>query len=487
MGNGLAAHQIDVIDVKDLKMLLEPYFIQANGALNKLDTLRENIDITTENRKNQLKHLKLILECGTFCVGMYSVVPGIFGMNIPFKWDHDPNGFMFKWVIIVPKSGICIPFRTDHLVCSPEGSWVFREVHVVIPIDTIMKNIAAAASRRWISLDSTGEATALDVDSHSIMQRAQIHARDLHMLDPLTPSTILGREKAILVNLEHIKAIITAQEVLLRGNLTDNEDNVINPVVDELKRRLGKEADESPFEFRALEIALKAICSFLDDRATELETAAYPRLDELRSKPTSTRSLDCVHKLKRLEMSLKKLLDDDGDMAELYLSRKMASSSSPISSVSGAPNRLPAPAFKISTSSRGVVEGDENDVKELEMLLEPYFVQVDHTLNKLTTLREDIDDTEDYIKIQIGNRGNHFLQMEDIRSSGNFCLSLYNSVTGTFGMNIPFKWAQPNYGFMFKWVIILPAVVCVSIFVLIISYARRRYKDDDDGSKLRKH
>ncbi|KAI3859084.1 hypothetical protein MKX03_008149 [Papaver bracteatum] len=371
-----------------------------------------------------------------------------------------------------------------------------REGHVVIQIDPIVKNIA---SRRWISLDSTGEATALDFDSHSIMQRVQIHARDLHMLDPLTPSTILGREKAILVNLEHIKAIITAQEVLLRGDLTEDDDNVTTPVVDELKRRLGKEADESPFEFRALEIALKAICSFLDARATELETAAYPGLDELRSKPTSTRSLDCVHKLKsemtrliarvqRVRDELQKLLDDDGDMAELYLSRKkMASSSSPITSVPGEPNRLPASAFKISTSSRGVVEGDENDVKELEMLLEPYFVQVDHTLNKLTTLHEDIDDTEDYIKIQIGNRGNHFLQMEDIRSSGNFCLSLYNSVTGTFGMNIPFKWNQPQYGFMFKWVIILPVVVCVSIFVLIISYARRRYKDDDNGSKLRKH
>ncbi|KAI3879204.1 hypothetical protein MKW98_028771 [Papaver atlanticum] len=308
-----------------------------------------------------------------------------------------------------------------------------QEGHVVIPIDTIVKNIAAAASRRWISLDSTGEANALDFDSHSIMQRVQIHARDLHMLDPLTPSTILGREKEILVNLEHIKAIITAQEVLLRGDLTDDDDNVITPVVDELKRRLGKEADESPFEFRALEIALKAICSFLDARTTELETAAYPGLDELRSKPTSTRSLDCVHKLK-------------SEMTRLIAR-----------------------------------------VQRLEMLLEPYFVQVDHTLNKLTTLREDIDDTEDYIKIQIGNRGNHFLQMEDIRSSGNFCLSLYNSVTGTFGMNIPFKWNQPHYGFMFKWVIILPVVVCLSIFVLIISYARRRYKDDDNGSKLRKH
>lgn len=39
-----------------------------------------------------------------------------------------------------------------------------------------------------------------------------------------------------------------------------------------------------PFEFRALEVALEAICSFLDARTRELETAAYPALDELTSK-----------------------------------------------------------------------------------------------------------------------------------------------------------------------------------------------------------
>lgn len=38
---------------------------------------------------------------------------------------------------------------------------------------------------------------------------------------------------------------------------------------------------ESPFEFRALEVALEAICSFLAARTTELETEAYPALDDL--------------------------------------------------------------------------------------------------------------------------------------------------------------------------------------------------------------
>ena len=45
---------------------------------------------------------------------------------------------------------------------------------------------------------------------------------------------------------------------------------------------------DPPFEFRALEVALEAICSFLDARTTELETAAYPALDELTKKVSSS-------------------------------------------------------------------------------------------------------------------------------------------------------------------------------------------------------
>jgi magnesium transporter len=47
------------------------------------------------------------------------------------------------------------------------------------------------------------------------MRRCAIPARDLRILDPVLvyPSTILGREKAIVINLEHIKAIVTAEEV----------------------------------------------------------------------------------------------------------------------------------------------------------------------------------------------------------------------------------------------------------------------------------
>ncbi|XP_039015398.1 magnesium transporter MRS2-2-like [Hibiscus syriacus] len=377
-------------------------------------------------------------------------------------------------------------------------------VHVV-PADpqaVVAVKKKAQPSRSWVLLDSTGETTVLDVDKYAIMHRVNIHARDLRILDPLLsyPSTILGRDGAIVLNLEHIKAIITSEEVLLR----DPSDENVVPVVQELQRRLPRanvirqgqdytngqndvegDEDESPFEFRALEVALESICSFLAARTLELETAAYPALDELTSQ-ISSRNLDRVRKLKsamtrltarvqKVRDELEQLLDDDDDMSDLYLSRKLAGTS-PVSG-SGAANWYPASptiGSKISRASRAsiaTVRGDENDVEELEMLLEAYFMQIDGTLNKLTTLREYIDDTEDYINIQLDNHRNQLIQLELFLSSGTVCLSIYSLVTAIFGMNIPYTW-NSNHGYMFKWVVIVSGILCAILFVLIMSYAR---------------
>ncbi|KAK1390612.1 Magnesium transporter [Heracleum sosnowskyi] len=384
-----------------------------------------------------------------------------------------------------------------------------RDVVPVDPSQTAvigLKKTKGPNSRGWILLDSSGQDTILDVDKYAIMHRVHIHARDLRILDPLLsyPSTILGRENAIVVNLEHIKAIITAEEVLLRDPL---DDNVI-PVVEELRRRLpllnntredhgeGKELggqndgeageeDESPFEFRALEVALEAICSFLAARTTELETSAYPALDELTSK-ISSRNLDRVRKLKsgmtrltarvqKVRDELEQLLDDDDDMADLYLSRKL-SSASPLSGSAAASWFVSSPniSSKISRASRAsmaTIRGDDNDVEELEMLLEAYFMQIDGTLNKLTTLREYIDDTEDYINIQLDNHRNQLIQLELFLSSGTVCLSIYSLVAAIFGMNIPYTW-NDNHGYMFKWVVSVSGIASAVLFLLIISYAR---------------
>ncbi|CAN6992171.1 unnamed protein product [Brassica oleracea var. botrytis] len=356
-----------------------------------------------------------------------------------------------------------------------------------------VKRQTPLSSRSWISIDATGKRTVLDEDKYAIMQRVKIHARDLRILDPnlCYPSAILGRERAIVVNLEHIKAIITSQEVLIR----DSSDVNLIPVLEEFQRRLpvvqgdaeAGEEDESPFEFRALEVALEATCSLLAARTMELETSAYPALDELTSQSQiSSRNLERVRKLKsamtrltarvqKVRDELEQLLDDDDDMADIYLSRKLADVSSSIN-VSNEPLWYPtSPTIgsKFSRASR-MSWDDEIDVEELEMLLEVCLLHGWYnTLNKLTALHEYIDDTEDYITIQLDNHRNQLIQLELMLSSGTICVSMYSMIAGIFGMRIPNTWNE-DHGYVFKWSgpLLLTGTFCVVLFVIILSYAR---------------
>ncbi|KAG8650581.1 magnesium transporter MRS2-3 isoform X3 [Manihot esculenta] len=358
--------------------------------------------------------------------------------------------------------------------------------------------------RAWLLLDNTGQAQVVEAGKHAIMRRTGLPARDLRILDPQLsyPSTILGRERAIVINLEHIKAIITAQEVLL----LNSRDPSVTPFVEELQRRLAchykateaqegngddsnwknlynpedpqsrenlknfaggfldsQDQDEGgkldgkpglenrdgpnvlPFEFVALEACLEGACSCLENEAKTLEQEAHPALDKLTSK-ISTLNLERVRQIKsrlvaitgrvqKVRDELEHLLDDDEDMAEMYLTEKLTqhlenSSTTSLSDrndtddeylLADMDDRIPA---EVSLETRGGSIGGEGDihnadnphdhmfsaahvlsrgsrgthtsttqsaiskhldVEELEMLLEAYFVQIDGTLNKLST------------------------------------------------------------------------------------------------------
>ncbi|KAG1368525.1 putative magnesium transporter MRS2-3 [Cocos nucifera] len=190
------------------------------------------------------------------------------------------------------------------------------------------KKASASGVRAWLTVDAAGEARVVEAGRHSVMRRTGLPARDLRILDPQLsyPSTVLGRERAIVVNLEHIKAIITAHE---EGGVGSSEDwtNVCD--LGEPKSRTASppqgsddleypgslhvesETDEKekreeissngprdlPFEFIALEACLEAACSCLENEATTLEKEAHPALDKLTSK-ISTLNLERVRQIK---------------------------------------------------------------------------------------------------------------------------------------------------------------------------------------------
>ncbi|KAL2928599.1 Magnesium transporter MRS2-3 [Bienertia sinuspersici] len=409
------------------------------------------------------------------------------------------------------------------------------------------------------------------------MRRTGLPARDLRILDPLLsyPST-------------HIKAIITAQEVLL----LNSKDPSVTPFVEELQRRLlrlhqatkiqdaGGRADNSewtdlydleeprstdvsptdescgfpprqgmndeketieekedlknkdgvkvlPFEFIALEACLEAACSSLDNEARTLEQEAHPALDKLTSK-ISTLNLERVRQIKsrlvaltgrvqKVRDELEHLLDDDDDMAEMYLTEKQNLDDSSVSSVDendyvvdgvqpemdervaaeisevqggsgtyesdpanpqdqyfGVPARLARSGTRTSTTRSAISK--HLDVEELEMLLEAYFVQIDGTLNKLTTLREYVDDTEDYINIMLDDKQNHLLQMGVMLTTATLVVSAFIVVAGIFGMNIqidlfdPDKAGDPE----FLWTVGGGATGCLFLYVIAVAWCKHK-------------
>lgn len=87
--------------------------------------------------------------------------------------------------------------------------------------------------RAWLVVGSTGQAEVVEAGKHAIMQRTGLPARDLRMLDPALsyPSTVLGRERAIVVNLEHIKSIITSQEMIFQNS----KDPLVTPFIQKIQ------------------------------------------------------------------------------------------------------------------------------------------------------------------------------------------------------------------------------------------------------------
>nr|ABN08402.1 hypothetical protein MtrDRAFT_AC155896g40v2 [Medicago truncatula] len=139
------------------------------------------------------------------------------------------------------------------------------------------------------------------------MRRTGLTLRDLRrILDPIFSSPcaysiVPGRERAIIINVEHIQAIITADEVLLRDP----------SFVQELQARVRNDDSTTT----VLETCLEAACSVLENEPKMLEQEAHTPLGELKSK-TST---ELLNNLEGAEDALGSMLLSDSQYSQQTL------------------------------------------------------------------------------------------------------------------------------------------------------------------------
>ncbi|RDX60725.1 Magnesium transporter MRS2-F, partial [Mucuna pruriens] len=392
------------------------------------------------------------------------------------------------------------------------------------------KVVGMTGVKSWMVMSENGEGRLEDVGKQSIMRRTGLPARDLRVLDPMLshPSSILGRERAIVVNLEHVKAIITAAEILIINStnpfflrfLQDLHFRLLNQTPfqmstemdggeDSRKGSPGRVSEDSggfhvrvnspnivtgspapkqlPFEFRALEACIESACRCLESETSTLEEEAYPALDELTSQ-VSTLNLERVRQIKsrlvalsgrvhKVADELEHLLDDDNDMAEMYLTQKLNARSMDQSSLKEEYNVEIEDNDQSDESNSERFDrylGPKLDVEELEMLLEAYFAQTNGILQRLSSLSEYVDDTEDYINIMLDDKQNELLQVAIIFNTINMIVNAGIVVVGLFGMNIHIKlfdgkthqfWATTCGTFG----------GCILLFLICLWWGKKRY------------
>ncbi|XP_027365843.1 magnesium transporter MRS2-3-like isoform X2 [Abrus precatorius] len=398
--------------------------------------------------------------------------------------------------------------------------------------------------RTWVMMNLEGQRKVVEAPKHVIMQRTGVSGRDLRILDPLLsyPSTIAGRGRAIIVNLEHIKAIITAQDLLFVNSTDPSAFSFLDDLHSQIlchhrattQPQPPNESETKqdgmkilPFECLALEACLEAACGALENEAKILEQETYPALDKLTSQ-ISTSNLECIRlvksrlvalaaRVRRVRDELEHLLDDNEHLAELYLTDKLVQQQLENSTASfmndmenevlqpdisdrippevslergvdsasdhedhensadyskdqmfGASNGVGSEMHEAQASTTyGAVTRHSFDVEELEMLLGAYFVQIGGTSNKLSRLREYVDDTEDYINITLDDKQNRLLQMGVKLGTANILLNAFICVTGLFSMNIHIDLYDTGMP-QFLGTIFGCTVACIFLYVVAI-------------------
>jgi Mg2+ and Co2+ transporter CorA len=295
------------------------------------------------------------------------------------------------------------------------------------------------------------------VSSKKAMQKAlrnylrnSLQPRDIRQVDPAFSAkpALWVRHSALVVSLEGVRAIILHDKMFLfdpNHPVARTAATVVRQSVMTSPELL--EDPHLPFEFKALEgifiigilglerefnLLKPEIDIHLHELPNELTTKM---LEELRiNKQKLHQFLARAHSVRDI---LEKILDEDEDMANMYLTEKHA---------------LPA-------QSRNVESHDE-----VEMLLEAYMQVIDELVNRADLLNNAIEDTEDLVMIHLDTLRNRLLSVDLALNIFSMSFAFGGCLASMFGMNLEiplYNASYSNYSFLVVVIIVIGFAVVV--------------------------
>lgn len=286
--------------------------------------------------------------------------------------------------------------------------------------------------------DKNGNFTSKAVRKSELLTEYGIQPRDIRFS---TMSSLYVRGTGIILRLQHIKAIITTNSLVL----LDSDHGAIEEFIPELQEKLKSINDALPFEFAVLEILVTKMLTVLEDRLSELHPSVVNVLNNLLDPNINSVDRGHLHVLllhskslseftsltKDIEGTLADVLDNEADLAEMYLSRWTT------------PGKYPG-------GRGGGGEGDGADIEEISDILESYLMQAEDLLSRSQQLRELITQSESIILINLDSQRNIMMRLSLQLEMGVFAATMCGLVGLSFGMNLSTSLEESPHAF---WII----------------------------------
>lgn len=248
--------------------------------------------------------------------------------------------------------------------------------------------------------------------------------RDLRKVDTsvieVAPQIMIRPPNTILINLLHIKALIKEDKVMIFDTSTPEIAARLGLFVYDLEQKL-KVPNNMPFEFKALETILINVMGYLEAELKVHIRNCGTILQELEDQVDRKKLQDLLIKLKGVQsyyqkvllikQVLESLLDNEEDLAAMYLSNK------------------------------------SDNVEELENILESYYSHCDEFVQHSGSLVNDIKSTEDIVNIILDANRNSLMLFELKVTIYTLGITFATLVPAFYGMNLKNFIEESNVGF----------------------------------------
>ncbi|KAG2385887.1 hypothetical protein C9374_003036 [Naegleria lovaniensis] len=334
---------------------------------------------------------------------------------------------------------------------------------------------STSISHKWnvVEFDDQGNVRMSQIKRSELYTKYGLQGRDIRTLvSNMNFPTILARANCIIVSISNISAIITHERLyLLKSDYSNNLDPTFIRFVqqfliyyakskevnkysfDETPYGFFEQSYALPFEFRVLECILHKVCATIEKDRNDVQE----RVSQILAAPDYTSEevlyqiLQCKQKLTRfktfvteLHETIENILDADDDMARMYLTEKI-----------------------VFQKPREVAQHEE-----IEMLLETYQNRVENVINSIDDMREDLDDTQEFLEVCLDSIRNRMMEMELKLAIGAFALTFGTLLVGAFGMNLMSH--LEDHPFAFYYTSGMVALATISLFVITFLLCKRR-------------